>query len=210
MFFFFLDQFDEDSRTTVKEDLKSFEEAPQSDSQRSDMMPKPRVLEPLAPLPARGALRKPPSSLGPLKLAQPAMASDLRNDAKKVSFDEFEVKKRPNSSDIRNRRNIGPMEFRHLSKQEIMTTRGQWRDEGYATESSLTQPSNHPAPQLTLTGGGAAFLKKNNAQMDPDGSPKKSIPIEPLEEGKCVSMIFCLNCCFKNVVTLYTSSPQFY
>jgi len=173
LYYFILDQFDEDSRTTVREDLKSFEEAVVS-LQSSEMIPTQiqRALEPRGLMqPPRGAMRKPPQSLGPLKTAAPASLSKV--ESKKVSFDDVEVKIRPNSSDIRHRRNIGPLELRHLSKQGIMTTQGTWKDEGYGTESSTTQPP----VQLTLCGGGAAFLKRTLSNDARSESMEKTTPL---------------------------------
>lgn len=136
------DQVDEDSRTSIKEDLKSFEEA-SIILPSSEMYPKPRVLEPLSPI-GRNAFKKSPTALAPMNRSlskellktniakspagleddgsmKKSIGSDEPDQASKVLFDEPEVRKRPNSSDIRNRRNIGPMEFRHLSKQDIIT-----------------------------------------------------------------------------------------
>lgn len=101
---------------------------------------KPKKLEPLSPL-GKSILKKVPVALSPTKktiakdLVKSGLAksplhideekllfkSEIDDPQKRTVFDETEVRKRPNSSDIRNRRNIGPMEFRHLSKQEIIT-----------------------------------------------------------------------------------------
>lgn len=133
---------DEDSRTSIKEDLKSFEEA-SIILPSSEMYPKPRVLEPLSPI-GRNAFKKSPIALASMNKSlskeilktniakspagleddssmKKSIGSDEPNQVNKILFDETEVRKRPNSSDIRNRRNIGPMEFRHLSKQDIIT-----------------------------------------------------------------------------------------
>lgn len=103
------------------------------------MYNKAKKLEPLSPM-GKGVFKKIPAVLSPIKrsnskeiLKSGLIKSPLhideeklfqRNDnenlSKKLIFDETEVRKRPNSSDIRNRRNIGPVEFRHLSKQEII------------------------------------------------------------------------------------------
>ncbi|KAL0280990.1 UNVERIFIED_CONTAM: hypothetical protein PYX00_002126 [Menopon gallinae] len=135
------DQVDDDSRTSIKEDLKSFEEASLI-LPSSEMYSRPKVLEPLSPL-GIGTFKKSPTSLAPIKKSpskEPLKSGILKlpinideepspttkisendlNPSKKITFDETEVRKRPNSSDIRNRRNIGPVEFRHLSKQEII------------------------------------------------------------------------------------------
>lgn len=131
---------DDDSRTSIKEDLKSFEEASLI-LPSSEMYPRPKVLEPLSPL-GLGTFKKSPTALTPMKKSpskellksgilklsinideEPLPTKTTENEVnvnKKITFDETEVRKRPNSSDIRNRRNIGPVEFRHLSKQEII------------------------------------------------------------------------------------------
>ena len=102
---------------------------------------KPKKLEPLSPL-GKSILKKIPATLSPIKksiskdlLKNNCVKSDFsKNDEKvliksenedlekQIIYNEIEVRKRPNSSDIRNRRNIGPMEFMHLSKQEIITS----------------------------------------------------------------------------------------
>lgn len=194
------------------------------------MYPKPRVLEPLSPV-GRGAFKKSPTALTPIKkstskdlskngaLKSPAgiddeasnkksLSIDDVGESRKITFDETEVKKRPNSSDIRNRRNIGPMEFRHLSKQVIITPKNPGKisfltdnkkpsehsktsdnqtnenktsesgivtkDEGYGTEFSVSSLVDRELDsklsgkkELTLTGGGSAFLKTNKSKSSP-------------------------------------------
>ncbi|KAK6633908.1 hypothetical protein RUM44_004515 [Polyplax serrata] len=132
------EQIDDDSRTSIKEDLKSYEEASLSVT-TNEMSFKPKKLEPISPL-GKSLLKKFPATLSPIKkinvregvkndnlksgihiyYGKLLQKSETEGADNKIGFDETEVRKRPNSSDIRNRRNIEPLEFRQLSKQEII------------------------------------------------------------------------------------------
>ncbi|XP_068085718.1 centrosomal protein of 164 kDa [Anabrus simplex] len=196
---------DDDSKTSIKEDLKSYEEAVTSDmlSKSADSL-KPSLRKgniQLAPL-RKSSARKEAASTSPLAAA-PVITSPSKSDehggpkpVKKVELLKADTRSTPASptrielSDDRGgadswnipspasmRIDIDKMDFGSVSS----------RQDSAKKERLLSAQEKHPRSmhgrnELTLSGGGSMFLKSSKLKVESPVSPLGSVDSEPVVE----------------------------